>query len=160
MIYIVSTLKNAAHTFVDSYKFHKTQAGDYSLFSNDAMHLIFSDSGVQNARLATQALINLYDITDEDIYLYIGSCEDCSIDEVGSLVQVDSSIYTRPEDVSFGFYDAVIHSPAIKNFYIFKVLPSSFLTSFPIILDLIFRHSELDSESHERLGMMDAYFYR
>ncbi|MDD2789816.1 MAG: hypothetical protein PHU40_04005 [Sulfurimonas sp.] len=126
MIYIVSTLKNAAHAFVDSYKFHKTQAGNFSLFNNDAMHLIFSDSGVQNARLATQALINLYDITDEDIYLYIGACEDCSIDEEGSFLQVDSSIYTSPEDDSFGFYDAVIHSPAIKNFYIFKVLSGHF----------------------------------
>jgi len=27
---------------------------------------------------------------------------------------------------SFGFYDAVIHSPAIKNFHIFKVISDYF----------------------------------
>jgi hypothetical protein len=136
MIYIVTTLKSAAQTFADRYKFRKTQVGGFVLVSSEKICIIMSDNGTHNTRIATQTLINLYDITDEDIYLYIGSCEDCTASD------------------SFGFHDAVIHSPAIKHFYILEMLPTH-ETLNQVQGDGLTcmvtknRHSGLDPESHE-----------
>lgn len=153
MIYIVTALKPEAQAFVDKYKLKKIKVRDYSLFWSDTMLLIISGVGVTNARLATQALINLYDITDDDIYLNIGICAATSTHEIGALMKIDAILYEGTQyflkekqthiitcldeeafeekgvlvDMeSFGFYDAVIHSPAIKNFFIFKVVSDHF----------------------------------
>ena len=157
MIYIVVALKGEAQAFVDKYKLSKKNVLGYSLFQNEYMYLIISGMGVQNARLATQTLINLYDICDEDIYLNVGICGANEVYEIGQLLAINAIIYqeqfyklTQAErqingqtltcvdeplshvahaiaDMeSFGFYDAVTHSPAIKNSFIFKVVSDHF----------------------------------
>jgi len=151
MIYIVTALKPEAQAFVDFYKLNKSKLGDYTAFSDKNITLIVSGLGVTNARLATQTLINHFDITDEDIYLNIGICGASTEHEIGQLLEIGSityedinyhfkdakkivcldneasdNSYTIVDMESYGFYDAVIHSPAIKNFYIFKVVSDHF----------------------------------
>ncbi len=151
MTYIVTALKPEAQAFVDFYKLQKSKLGNYATFTNENITLIISGLGATNARLATQTLINNFDITDDDIYLNIGICGASTRYEIAQLLEVGSIIYKdinysfkdREEIVcldtessdnthqivdmeSYGFYDAVIHSPAIKNFYIFKVVSDHF----------------------------------
>jgi len=152
MIYIVTALKPEAQAFVDSYKLKKTKLTPFTLFFNDTIKLIISGIGVTNARNATQTLINHFDITDDDIYLNVGICGANTTYEIGELLTIGSILYDKQSYVfdtqklqitcldkeatdtthrivdmeSFGFYDAVIHSPAIQKFYILKVVSDHF----------------------------------
>jgi len=152
MTYIVTALKPEAQAFVDFYKLKKSKLGNFSSFSNESMHLVVSGLGVINARLATQTLIKHFDISDDDIYLNIGICGASSSYVIGSLLEIGVIVYKKQSykfkekkrnivcldkeandamyDIvdmeSYGFYEAVIHSPAIKNFYIFKVVSDHF----------------------------------
>ena len=152
MTYIVTALKPEAQAFVDFYKLAKSKLGGFTVFSNANIKLIVSGLGVKNAREATQTLINHYDITDDDVYLNVGICGASRVYEIGSLLEIGSIVYDGKERVfnekkrrlhcldeesssdehdlvdmeSYGFYDAVVHSPAIKNFYVFKVVSDHF----------------------------------
>jgi len=153
MTYIVVALKAEAQAFVDAYKLKKSKLGSFTLYSNNTMRLIISGMGVTNARLATQTLINNYDITDEDSYYNIGICGASKAYVVGEVLEIggvvyeglrntfndeqkeilcidkavsSSSEYEIVDMESFGFYDAVIHNPAIKNFAIIKVVSDHF----------------------------------
>jgi len=153
MIYIVIALKAEAQAFVDRYKLQKDSLNGYKVLKNKTMTLIISGIGVQNAMHATQTLINHFDITDDDIYLNIGICAANKEFETGELLTIDAivyegELYTLKEtplhtvtclnfeadselaDIvdmeSFGFYEAVKHSPVIKNFYILKVVSDHF----------------------------------
>ncbi len=153
MLYIVVALKPEAQAFVDKYKLKKEKLAKFVVFKNKDMMLVISGLGVDNAQMATQTLINHFDITDDDIYLNIGICGACSEYEIAQLIKIDSikyksnevkissenknilncvdeavsdAIYSIVDMESYGFYDAVIHSPAIKNFYILKVVSDHF----------------------------------
>ena len=152
MLYIITALKSEAQAFVERYKLTKSKLKDFVLFSNEDMFLLVSGMGVLNARIATQALINQYDITDDDVYLNVGICGASKVHEIASLLEIGSIVYeeicynfksdlkeitcvdeaiseNRYEIVdmeSYGFYDAVIHNPAIKNFHILKVVSDHF----------------------------------
>ncbi len=152
MLYVVVALKSEAQAFVDRYKLTKSKLSTFTLYSNANMKLIISGLGNINARNATQTLINHFDITDEDKYLNIGICGASSAYEIGDVFEIGSIVYE--EDIysfdkgkkqitcldaeaseakhdivdmeSYGFYDAVIHNPAIKNFSIIKVVSDHF----------------------------------
>ena len=152
MTYIIVALKPEAQAFVDWYKLSKDKLDRFTLFSNENIKLIISGIGVTNAREATQTLINYFDITDDDIYLNVGICGASKEYDIGELLEIGSvvhqeQVYSFKEDKkeilcvdeevsndlhdivdmeSFGFYDAVIHSPAIKKFYILKVVSDHF----------------------------------
>jgi len=152
MIYIITALKPEAQAFVEFYKLKKKKLNNYTLYTNENIMLIVSGLGVVNARNATQTLINYYDITDDDIYLNVGICGAERNYEIGELLEVGTILYEEQTYIfdidkkniicldeeankfkhkivdmeSFGVYDAVIHSPAIKNFYIFKVVSDHF----------------------------------
>ncbi len=152
LLYIVVALKAEAQAFVDRYKLEKYSLGIYKVFSSAKIKMIVSGIGVVNARNATQTLINAYDITDEDIYLNVGICGAESSIAIGSLLAFSSVVYEGIEyklqeegekitcvdeplsessckfaDMeSYGFYDAVVHNPAIKNFHILKVVSDHF----------------------------------
>ena len=153
MIYIVVALKAEAQAFIDKFRLKKSQLATFTtLYENENMRLIISGLGVANARVATQNLINQYDITDDDIYLNVGICGASEAYALGSLVEIGSVIYkeiaysfdTSKESIvcvdaavshhehkivdmeSYGFYDAVVHNPAIKHFHIFKVVSDHF----------------------------------
>lgn len=152
MIYIVTALKPEAQAFVDFYRLKKSRLGAFTTFYNENIHLIISGLGVTNARLATQTLINHFDITNDDIYLNIGICGASSSYVIGKLLEIGTLSYEEQtykfkdekyaincldseaseekyeivDMESYGFYDAVIHNPAIKNFYIFKVVSDHF----------------------------------
>jgi len=152
LLYIVTALKAEAQAFVDRYKLTKSKLSEFTLFSNQKLMLIISGIGVENARKATQALINHYDITDEDSYYNIGVCGASKTYSIGQTLQIGSIVYqeerytfdTKKKEIvcvdtayadqgfeivdmeSFGFYDAVIHNPAIKNFAIIKVVSDHF----------------------------------
>jgi hypothetical protein len=152
MLYIVTALKPEAQAFVDKYKLKKSKLHNYTLFHNENIKLIISGIGVHNARLATQTLINHFDITDNDVYLNIGICAAPEHYNIGDLVEIGSITYKNTSHIfdthkqlltckdeavstqqttmidmeSFGFYDAVIHNPAIKKFHILKVVSDHF----------------------------------
>ena len=152
MIYIVVALKAEAQAFVDRYKLKKTKLENSTLYFNDNIKLIVSSMGVMQARVATQTLINHFDITDADIYINAGICGADKSYEIGALIEICSIFYndilykfdttkklitcsdtpvsdSRYKIVdmeSYGFYDAVLHNPAIKNFFIFKVVSDHF----------------------------------
>lgn len=152
MVYIVIALKAEAQAFIEKYKLTKSKLANSTIYTNASMTLIVSNLGIVNARNATQTLINQFDITDDDIYLNIGICGANSSYEIGSLIEIGSvvydditykfkedkksvtcvdeaiskNIYEIVDMESFGFYDAVTHNPAIKNFYILKVVSDHF----------------------------------
>ncbi len=153
MLYIVTALKPEAQAFVDYHKnLKKEKLDNFTIFKNKRLILIISHIGVANARIATQTLIDHFDITDDDIYLNIGICGASQNYAIGTLLTIGSITYkdinyqlnmqknnitcldTEAENSkcsivdmeSYGFYDAVIHNPAIKKFYIFKVVSDHF----------------------------------
>ena len=153
MLYIVVALKPEAQAFIDRYKLKKSKLGNFALFINDEIMLIVSGLGINNSAQATQTLINYYDITDDDIYLNIGICGANEDYKIGELLEIggieykfktinlqssskkiitclenedSSNLYAIVDMESFGFYDAVIHSPAIKNYHILKVVSDHF----------------------------------
>lgn len=152
MIYIVVALKSEAQAFVDRYTFEKSKLRDFTFFSNQTYKIIISGIGVLKARDATQTLIDEYDITDDDVYLNLGICGASQAYEIGTLIEigainyegisyllkkeqseivcvneaVDKEEYDLVDMESYGFYDAVIHSPAIKNIFILKVVSDHF----------------------------------
>jgi hypothetical protein len=152
MIYLVTALKPEAQAFVDYYKLKKSKLNNFTIFSNDTIRLIISGIGVENARLATQTLIDNFDISDDDIYINAGICAASRSYEIGELIECGGIVYDKMEYVfnaekplincvneeistpsyeladmeSYGFYDAVIHNPAIKSFHIFKVASDHF----------------------------------
>jgi len=153
MVYVVTALKSEAQAFVDRYRLDKENLGEYKIFRDNNIIVIVSGIGVDKARLATQTLINQFDITDEDIYINIGICGANEQYTIGELIEISkieyleqeyslnnntvNKIYCMDEEISefkydivdmesFGFYDAVIHSTAIKRRYIFKVVSDYF----------------------------------
>ena len=152
MLYIVTALKPEAQAFVDYHKLKKSKLNNFTTFSNDTITLIISGIGVEKARLATQTLINNFDITDEDIYLNVGICAASRNYNIGDLIECGGVVYEELEYVfnskkplihcanneansdiyplvdmeSYGFYDAVVHNPAIKKFHILKVVSDHF----------------------------------
>ena len=149
---MVVALKSEAQAFVDRYKLKKTKLGKYTLYCDETKIIILSGMGVINAREATQTLINHYDISDEDIYINIGICGADKQYDIGSLLEIGEVIYNdihhsfkegeksivcvdeaisqvKYEVVdmeSYGFLDAVTHSPAIQRFHILKVVSDHF----------------------------------
>ena len=153
MLYIVCALKPEAQAFVDRYKLKKEALGKYKIFKNDSITLIISGLGVENSTRATQTLINHFDVTDDDVYLNVGICGADETYKIGELINVSTIVYKgltyeisdsadktihclNQEAVSnefelvdmesFGFYQAVIHSPAIQNRYVLKVVSDHF----------------------------------
>ena len=153
MLYIVCALKPEAQAFIDKYKLKKESLAKFKVFSSQSVKLIVSGLGVSNSREATQTLINHFDIVDEDIYLNIGICGANREYEIAQLINISSIVYEKQTYLlkrssgktitcidteatsnehqivdmeSFGFYDAVIHSPAIKNIFILKVVSDHF----------------------------------
>lgn len=153
MIYIVVALKAEAQAFVDKYKLHKITIGSYKAFQNTQFIVIISGMGVHNSMLATQTLIDTFDIRDEDIFLNVGICGANREYSIGELLVISEILYKGKSYVlsdmksrtitcvdepikdkryqivdmeSFGFYEAVNHSPAIKQKYIFKVVSDHF----------------------------------
>jgi len=152
LLYIVVALKSEAQAFVDFYKLKKTKVQGYTLFSNDFLTLILSGIGTDNARLATQTLLNHYDIEPEDVFLNVGVCaapKKFSIGEcleIGAISYHDKNYTFAPDKIllecsdsacfeqknlpldmeSYGFYDAVTHNPAIQHFHIYKIVSDHF----------------------------------
>lgn len=152
MLYIVVALKSEAQAFVDRYRLQKSKLNDLIVYSNESIRLIISGLGVSNARNATQTFINHFDISDEDKYLNIGICGASSFYSIGETLEIGSIYYegihysfdTIKKEIccvneeiseakynivdmeSYGFYDAIIHNPAIKNFSIIKVVSDHF----------------------------------
>jgi len=152
MHYIVTALKPEAQAFVDYFKLKKSKLNDFTIFSNNNITLIIGGIGIEKARLATQTLINNFDITDDDIFINAGICAASRNYAVGELIACGGVMYEELEYVfnskkpiihcvndeassetdplvdmeSYGFYDAVVHNPAIKKFHIFKVVSDHF----------------------------------
>ncbi len=152
LLYIVVALKPEAQAFVDKFKLKKSKLSGFSLFYNGELKLIVSGIGHSRARVATQTLINQFDITDDDVYLNIGICAADAKYKIGTLLEIGGVVYENTKhsfslkkleilcsDIaatttlfsivdmeSFGFYDAVIHNPAIKRFHILKVVSDHF----------------------------------
>lgn len=153
MNFVVMALRCEAQPFVEKYKLSKEKLDGYIFFQHKDFCIIISGIGVDNARLATQTLINHFDLDDEDSFYNIGICGASRRFELGECIEIGSIEYDgvlehfsdRGEQIccvdepleqegsceivdmeSYGFYDAVRHNPAIKKFAIFKVVSDYF----------------------------------
>ena len=149
MTYIVLALKSEAQAFVDAFKLKKSKLSQFTFFSNEQFRLIVSGVGVTNATMATQTLCNHFDIDKDDTFYNVGVCGAHSHYPIGSLLRVGTlhyhnhsyklseegitltcldepcathNKYEAVDMESYGFYDAVIHNPAIQNYAVFKVV--------------------------------------
>jgi len=153
MTYIVLALKSEAQAFVDAFKLQKSKLSTFTTFSNSNIFLIISGVGVEHARMATQTLINHFDISDDDIFVNFGVCGGSKRFSIGEFVTISSVVYKEQTYIlsqegftltckdeaceelgcyelvdmeSYGFYDAVVHNPAIKKALILKVVSDHF----------------------------------
>lgn len=153
MTYIITALKPEAQAFIDKYKLQKKSLSGFSVFFDKERILIVSGLGIKKATLATQTLINHFDITDDDIYCNVGICAGAQKHKIGTLFEIGTVCYNKQNYIlnetiqttiecldeeaneplyeladmeSYGFLDAVLHSPAIKNIFIFKVISDHF----------------------------------
>ena len=153
MIYIVTALKPEAQAFVEKFKLKKEKLNNYTVFSNYSMMVIVSGVGVYNSMMATQTFIDYFDITDDDIYINVGICGANKEYKISEFIEISEVIYKEENYIlndnnkdsitcsdievvnanykivdmeSFGFLDAVVHSTAIKNRYMFKVVSDNF----------------------------------
>lgn len=172
MIYIVTALKSEAQAFVDKFKLRKSSLNNFTSYVNDSLVIIVSGVGAANARFATQALIDSFDITDEDVFYNVGVCAAPQHYDIGSCCTIGSIVhdgmhYTldtkdtnhhtlqccdTPQSIphntlvdmeSYGFYDAIIHNPAIKKYHIIKIVSDHFepdTLSKDMVKSLIFQH--------------------
>ena len=138
MIYIIVALKTEAQAFVDKYKLKNYTNGD--------MMVVISGIGVDAMFRATTKV--LQNFTKNDVILNVGICGASKKYKIVELIDarqhnitcVDSEVRDAKYDIvdmeSFGFYNAVIHSPAIKSFYIqLKIKIISFTISMDTILN-------------------------
>ena len=150
MLYIVTALKPEAQAFVDKYKLTKTKCADFTLFSSEELKIIISGIGVNNSKKAVEALIENFNLTDNDIIINTGICGADKKYKIGELIDIGSILYKEKKYIidsnilntitckdvevsknlyniadmeSFGFYTA---SAKIKNRYIFKVVSDHF----------------------------------
>jgi hypothetical protein len=152
LIYIVVALKAEAQAFVEKYKLIKSKLDGFVVYKNSDMLLIISSIGVEASRKATQTLINNYDIDEKDIFINVGICgasKNYNIAELlyiskieyneiqytlkdkGEMItcvdkEMSDDIYNIVDMESYGFYDAVIHNPAIKTYHIYKIVSDHF----------------------------------
>jgi purine-nucleoside phosphorylase len=153
MTYIVLALKSEAQAFVDAFTLKKSKLSTFTTFSNQNFYIIISGVGVSHAREATQTLLNHFDITDDDMFINFGVCGAKPTFSIGSFLEIGTILYNdipyplQKEGItltcveescdknglhvsvdmeSFGFYDAVIHNPAIKHYHIYKVVSDHF----------------------------------
>lgn len=150
MLYIVTALKPEAQAFVDKYRLTKTKCGDFTLFCSENLKLIISGIGVDNATNATNALLEKFNPSFDDIFINIGICGANQKYHIGELIKIGSIVYKDKKYIindnisnvircanseisqdlyeivdmeSFGFYKATI---GIKNRYIYKVVSDHF----------------------------------
>ena len=151
MNYIVTALKPEAQAFVDKYKLKKNKLADFTVYQNEQLVLIVSSLGIENATLATQALLNTFNITDYDIFLNIGICGANRNHNIGNLLEIsfidyagkifklndkdgytisciDKEAYEATCEIvdmeSYGFYRAFLHTT--DNARMFKVVSDHF----------------------------------
>ena len=151
MLYIIVALKSEAQAFVERYKLKKSHLKTYTLYEDSERKVIVSGVGVGFSRDTTQTFIDYFDLSDDVIFLNVGICAAEEKYQIGDLLKIGSvtygdtlysfaegenifsldeatyeSLYEIVDMEAFGFYDAVSHSPAIKNFHILKVVSDHF----------------------------------
>ena len=152
MLYIITALKSEAQAYVERYRLQRSKEGEYITFRGEGVLVLVSGLGVYKMRLATQFLLDSYDVDESDIFLNIGICGASKNYKIGELVKVatviyrgrsytfeeegeqlqcveseiDEELYELVDMESYGFYDALIHNRAVKRFYIFKVVSDHF----------------------------------
>lgn len=150
MLYIVIALKSEAQAFVDKYKLTKTKCGDFTLFEDKYLKLIVSGIGVNNAKSATEKMIEHFKPQKGDIFINIGICGANQKYKIGELLKIGSIMYEDKKYIidenilntltckesevsqdlyeivdmeSFGFFTA---TKGFKNRYIYKVVSDHF----------------------------------
>jgi len=150
MLYVITALKPEAQAFVDKFKLVKTKCGDFTLHAGKNIKVIVSGIGVENAKIATSAMIKNFKPDECDIFLNIGICGASSEYKIGELLEISSIIYKNEKFIlneniqhaitckdrevykdgynivdmeSFGFYEA---TKEIKNRYMYKVVSDHF----------------------------------
>jgi len=153
MLYIITALKPEAQAFVDKYKLKKQKIQNFTFFTNDAITLVVSGLGVDNAKLASEVILNNFTLNKDDKFLNIGICGARKEHSVGKLLEIGAINYkdkfytldaknkhqivcldipASDEEYeivdmeSFGFYDALTTKVDKKNIHIFKVVSDNF----------------------------------
>ena len=150
MLYIVTALKPEAQAFFEKYKLTKTKYENFTLFTSENIKLIISGLGVNNAKIATTAIIKKFKPLQDDIFLNIGICGANKEYKIGELLEVSSIMYANKKFIlnenssniitckateidednykivdmeSFGFYVA---TKDIRYRYMYKVVSDHF----------------------------------
>lgn len=88
MLYIVIALSAEARPIVQMFKLKRVYTLPYTLFENDDVTLIISGMGIENAMMATSALLGYKPPTENDLLINIGICAAPQSFEIGEALLV------------------------------------------------------------------------
>ena len=74
MLYIVAALSAEARPFVERYRLKRVHSLPFTLFENEEIKLIISGMGIDNAMIATSALLGHCPPDENDLLVNIGIC--------------------------------------------------------------------------------------
>jgi hypothetical protein len=123
MLYIICAFEAEARAIIDHYKLTKKQIKPFALFQSSEILLIVCGMGPDNAKTASQYLLNTFSLHKEDSCLNLGICAAKDDFSIGELLQVQdlqnqTSSYTLEtldsdiKTVSCYSSDKVLDSPS------------------------------------------------
>jgi hypothetical protein len=95
MIYIITALHAEARPFLDRYRFKRNDALPFALYESDTILLGVTQSGYDNAMIATAALLGYRPPTENDVLLNIGICGAPQAYEIGTLLLIHKIIHNN-----------------------------------------------------------------
>jgi hypothetical protein len=159
MLYITTALSAEARPLIDYYKLTRVYSLPYTLFENEKVKLIITGIGIENAMMATSALLGYLPPKNGDIFLNVGICaapKEFAIGEgilAHKLTHKQSSYYP---DILFehNFHECellcvdtpaqnILHAPTdMESYGIYKAASRFFATHAMLFFKVVSDHFE------------------
>lgn len=124
MLYIVAALSAEARPIIERYKLKRIYTLPFTMFQNSEIKLIISGMGLDNAMMATTALLSHYTPTQNDLLVNIGICAAPENFKIGNPLVIHQIHYEQHSyfpDILFEhpFYESdiiTLDAPSDTNF--------------------------------------------